>query len=124
MKIGSTKENLKFEKRIAITPDIVKKYINLGFELFLSENYGTHLGITDNEFKELGVTIFKNDKEIINSSDLIVQMGLLSEENESLIKEGQSIVGVLNPYINKKKIRKFSKKKNKSFFFRIIASDN
>ena len=120
MKIGSTKENLKFEKRIAITPDIVKKYINLGFELFLSENYGTHLGITDNEFKELGVTIFKNDKEIINSSDLIVQMGLLSEENESLIKEGQSIVGVLNPYINKKKLESLVKKKINLFSLELL----
>ena len=47
MKIGSVLENQKIEKRIAITPEIAKKYISLGFDVQLSKNYGTHLGITD-----------------------------------------------------------------------------
>ena len=47
MRIGSVLENQKIEKRISITPDIVKKYISLGFEIFLSENYGKHIGIND-----------------------------------------------------------------------------
>ena len=50
MKIGSLLENQKLEKRIAITPDIVKKYISLGFEVHLSENYGSHLGIDDKDY--------------------------------------------------------------------------
>ena len=34
MKIGSVSENQNLEKRIAITPEIVKKYLSLGFEIF------------------------------------------------------------------------------------------
>ena len=60
MKIGSILENQKIEKRIAVTPEIVKKYTSLGFEILLSENYGTHLGIKDEQYKELGVEIFKS----------------------------------------------------------------
>ena len=52
MKIASLSENKNIEKRIAVTPDIAKKYIDLGFEVSLSENYGSHLGISDNSFKE------------------------------------------------------------------------
>ena len=63
MIIGSTKENLSIEKRIAITPDIAKKYVNLSFEVFLPENYGLHLGFNDSEYKELGVKISKDEKE-------------------------------------------------------------
>ena len=33
MKIGSILENQKIEKRIAITPEIIKKYISLGFDV-------------------------------------------------------------------------------------------
>ena len=44
MIIGSVSENKDSEKRIEITPDISKKYIDLGFEVQLSENYGDHLG--------------------------------------------------------------------------------
>ena len=45
MRIGSVLENQNIEKRVSITPDIVKKYISLGFEIVLSENYGQHIGI-------------------------------------------------------------------------------
>ena len=36
MRIVSILENQKIEKRIAITPEIAKKYIALGFEIFFS----------------------------------------------------------------------------------------
>ena len=87
MKIVSVSEDKKIEKRIAITPDVAKKYLNLGFELSLPENYGLHLGISDNEFKDSGAIIVKEEKELINSADIIIQLGLLSEDNLSLIKE-------------------------------------
>ena len=44
MKNCSIKENQNIEKRIAITPEIIKKYSSLGFEICLSKNYGSHLG--------------------------------------------------------------------------------
>jgi NAD(P) transhydrogenase subunit alpha len=34
MRIVSISENKNIEKRIAITPEIAKKYISLGFEVF------------------------------------------------------------------------------------------
>ena len=40
MKIASILENQKIEKRIAITPEIAKKYISLGLGVSLAENYG------------------------------------------------------------------------------------
>ena len=55
MRIVSVLENQKIEKRIAITPDIAKKYISLGLEVALPENYGEHLGFKDNDYKESGV---------------------------------------------------------------------
>ena len=52
MRIASVSEDKNIEKRIAVTPEVAKKYINLGFELSLPENYGAHLGIKDNEYKD------------------------------------------------------------------------
>ena len=61
MKIGSTLENQKFEKRIAITTEVAKKYISLGIDVSLCEDYASHLGIQDEEYKELGVSILKDE---------------------------------------------------------------
>ena len=120
MKIGSTLENQKFEKRIAITPEIAKKYISLGFDVQLSKNYGTHLGITDDVYKKIGVKFLSDDKEIINLSNIIVQLGLLSDEKSSLLKEDQTLIGVLNPYDNKEKLDVLKNKKIKLFSLELL----
>ena len=120
MRIGSVLENQENEKRISITPDVIKKYTSLGFEVFLSENYGCHIGINDDEYLKLGVKISKDDKEILSSSDIIVQLGMLSDEKSSIMKESQILVGVLNPYDNKDKLESLVKKKIKLFSLELL----
>ncbi len=120
MIIGSIKENLSLEKRISITPEIAKKYINLGFQISVSKNYGFHLGFDDNQYKNLGVKIFNDEKDLINNLDIIVQLNLLSDDKISLIKANQTLVGVLNPYINKEKIDILSKKKINVFSLELL----
>ena len=61
MIIGSISENKDLEKRISITPEIAKKYLNLGFEVKLSENYGEHLG-----FKGKFGPLYSYGVELIN----------------------------------------------------------
>ena len=120
MRIVSVSENRNIEKRIAITPDIVKKYLALGLEVSLPENYGEHLGFKDNEYKELGVEIFQKEADVLNNSDIIVQLGLLSNDNLLLLKENQILVGVFNPHINKKKLENLSKKKINIFSLEML----
>ena len=120
MKIGSIKENQKIEKRIAITPEIVKKYISLGFEVLLAQNYGSHLGIKDEEYRKLGVSILNDEKEILINADIIVQLGLLSDDKNSLLRENQTLVGVLNPYDNKDKINNLIKKNINTFSLELL----
>ena len=112
MRIGSILENQNIEKRIAITPDIAKKYIALGFEVLLPKSYGVHLGFNDNEYKEQGVKIPSDEKEILETADAIIQLGLLSDDKKYLLKENQIYIGVLNPYDNKEKIDELIKKKD------------
>ena len=111
MKIGSILENQNFEKRIAVTPDIVKKYITLGFEVCLSEKYGIHLGIKDEQYLQMGAKTIKEESEILKSSNIVIQLGMLSDEQSSKMKEHQTLIGVLNPYNNKVKLENLAKKK-------------
>jgi NAD(P) transhydrogenase subunit alpha len=120
MKIASILENQEIEKRIAISPEIAKKYISLGLEVYLPENYGSHLGIKNEEYKELGVSILKDEKEIITSADIIVQLGLLSDDKNYLLKENQTFIGVLNPYENKDKINELVKKNINIFSLELL----
>jgi len=120
MKIGSIIEDKNLEKRISITPEIAKKYINLGFEVQLSENYGKHLGFEDKEYIELGVKFINDDKKIIENADIIIQMNLLDESKTSLLKSNQIFIGVLNPYENKKQLDELVKRKVNMFSLELL----
>ena len=120
MKIVSIRENIEFEKRIAITPEVAKKYVGLGFEVILSQHYGNHLGIQDEEYISSGVKILKDDKEIINDANIIVQLGILSDDKKDLLKENQILIGILDPYNNKNKIDDLIKKKINVFSLELL----
>ena len=89
-------------------------------EVILSQNYGNHLGIADNEYTQLGVNIFKDEKDIINSADIIVQLGILSDDKRQLLKENQLFIGILDPYNNKEKLDELIKKKINIFSLELL----
>ena len=120
MRIVSISENKNFEKRVAITPEIAKKYIANGFELSLVDNYASHLGIDDAIYKELGVKFSSSEKDLISNADIITQLGLLSDDNLSSLKENQIVVGILNPYNNQEKLIELNKKNIKFFSLELL----
>ena len=119
MIIGSISENINLEKRVAITPEIVKKYKSLGFEIYLGKNYASHLGIKDETFELEGAKI-KSDDEVLSNANAILQMNILDDQNLNKLKEGQILVGVLNPYLNEKKLKDIVSKNINCFSLELL----
>ena len=120
MNLSSISENQNIEKRIAITPEIAKKYINLGFSLTLPNHYGTHLGFNDEDYKNLGVKFLDNEEEIIKNSQIIIQLGLPDEKKLNLFKENQTLIGSLNAFLNKEKLENLKSKKINCFSLELL----
>ena len=120
MIIGSISENKDIEKRISITPEIAKKYINLGFQVQLIKNYGKHLGFEEKQYTDIGVKFVAEEKELIENSNIIIQMSLLNEESASLLKPNQTLIGILNPYENKIRLDELVKKKINLFSLELL----
>ena len=119
MIIGSISENLDIEQRVAITPDIIKKYKSLGLDVHLTKNYAAHLGISDKEYEAQGVNFFAED-EIISNSNVILQMNILSDVNLNKLKEKQILIGVLNPYSNEKKLKEITSRNINCFSLELL----
>ena len=105
MKIGSINENRDIEQRIAITPEVIKKYKSIGLEVCLSKNYGVHLGINDKVYENEGAVILKSEEEVISVSSAILQMNILNDTNLNKLNKSQILIGVLDPYSNKEKLK-------------------
>jgi len=120
MKITSLCENLNVEKRVAITPEIAKKYNSLGFEVLLPNNYGLHLGFDNDQYTSQGVNILDKDIDLLTNSEIILQLNLPSDDNLSLLKENQNLIGVLNPFLNREKLEKLSKRNINNFSLELL----
>ena len=120
MNLVSISENKVKERRIAVTPEIAKKYISLGFNLSLPKNYGSHLGFADEEYKSLNVRISDNDEELIRNSEIIIQLGLLNDDKLLLLKENQTLIGLLNTFSNKEKLQNLKLKKINCFSLELL----
>tara|TARA_Y100000768_G_scaffold388107_1_gene382210 strand:+ start:241 stop:1326 length:1086 start_codon:yes stop_codon:yes gene_type:complete len=119
MIVGSISENIKSEKRVAITPDVIKKYKSIGLEVHLSKNYALHLGIDDNQYETEGANIFSQD-EIVSNSDAILQMNIPSDEVLNKLNKNQILIGVLNPYLNEKKLKDVTSKNINCFSLELL----
>ena len=119
MIIGSVSENINFEKRVAITPDIIKKYKSLGFEIYLTKDYASHIGIKDEEYETEGANI-KSIDEVLANANAILQMNILNDESLNKLKKNQILVGVLNPYSNEKKLKEITSKNINCFSLELL----
>ena len=119
MIIGSISENKDLEKRISITPDIVKKYVSNGFEILIENNYGQHLGISDEEFTKEGCKIDTREN-ILKNSDIILQVNLPDKSLFQYFKENNILIGNFNSNQNVDEINNFKSKKSSIFSLELL----
>ena len=113
--IGSVKEDLATEKRISITPETVKKFIDLNFTIFLEKKYGEHVGIADEEYKNAGANLEHSAKEVLEKSEIILKVNCPSNDEINSIKNKSILIGQFDPILNKDMINKMIKKNVKIF---------
>jgi|TARA_B110001452_G_scaffold1400_1_gene1228 H+-translocating NAD(P) transhydrogenase subunit alpha len=118
--IGSIKENIILEKRVAVTPETAKNLSGLGLNISLEKNYANHLGITDRQYEEAGVKIYDSPLEVINNSKLILKVDCPTEEEIKTLKEKTILVGIFNPTKNETKLKEILKKNINIFSLELL----
>ena len=104
--IGSVKEDLSIEKRVSITPESIKKFINLGFSINLEKKYAEHLGIDDDDYKKNGANINFSKEEVFEKSNIILKVNCPSVEEANLIKSKSILIAQFDPNFNRDVINK------------------
>ena len=120
MSVGSIKENISIEKRVAVTPETAKNIIALGLNISLEKNYANHLGITDKQYEEVGVKFYKNSSEVIDKSKLLLKVDCPTDEEIKLLKEKTTLVGIFNPTKNESKFKEILKKNINIFSLELL----
>ena len=125
MKIAIVKETAKLEKRVAATPDIVKKYIDLGFEVGFEKNAGVNSYYSDESYISAGAKVYNNIEDLISESDIILKVnnvynGGEGADNIKLYKKNKIIIGFLKPLQNIEQIKDLVKNNINAFSVELI----
>ena len=120
MIVGSIKENLSLEKRVSITPETAKNMINLGLKVIVENNYASHLGISDTQYKDVGVEIKNSSKEVLETCKLLAKVNCPSDEEILNLKDKSILIGIFNPYKNGTKLKDITKKNIKIFSLELL----
>lgn len=74
MKIVVPKEISHLEKRVALTPDVAKKLITLGFSVCVESNAGLEANFSDDAYRNVGVDIEIDTHKVWQQADIVLKI--------------------------------------------------
>ncbi len=107
MQIGILKEQANYEKRVAATPETVKKYINLGCRVFVESKAGADSFYTDQAYKDAGATVEKSVDTIIKNTQML--LAVQASDHMNKLEKGSYALGMFNPFKNETLFKKLNK---------------
>ena len=97
MRIGSPKEVMPGEARVAMTPDSAIQLQKLGYECFIESGAGLEARFSDADYQAAGVTVVDSAEALFQSVDVIAKVRPPLEVEVSRLSKGQTLVGFFNP---------------------------
>ncbi len=103
MIIGVPREILSQEKRVAVTPETVRKYIELGFTVRIESSAGKGVGVEDADYQNAGAGVVDDPEALFAGSDIIlkVKQPIFNEQinrhEADMLSGGSVLVTFLHP---------------------------
>ncbi len=108
MKISVIKERREHERRVAASPDTVKKFVGLGFDVVIEKGAGEAASIPDQYYTDAGATIAADLKKTIADGDIILTVQGLEAADAKSAKKGAAMLGHLNAFTEKDRIKAYA----------------
>ncbi|HMR30410.1 MAG TPA: Re/Si-specific NAD(P)(+) transhydrogenase subunit alpha [Geminicoccaceae bacterium] len=103
MRVGIPKERRDNERRVAASPETVKKMAALGVEPVVEKGAGLGAAISDQAFVDAGAQLV-DDAAAVWSSDIVLKVQRPTDEEMGRLHQGQVLIGALDPYMNREQV--------------------
>src|SRR3954468_1363105 len=110
MKIGVAKERAPNERRVALVPDALKQLIAAGAEILVEQGAGDGATIPDRLYTDAGARVVSRD-ELYRDADVIARVQKPLDGDLDSLREGQTVVGILQPLIDPQLMDRLAGKK-------------
>ncbi|MEB8385954.1 Re/Si-specific NAD(P)(+) transhydrogenase subunit alpha [Rhodobacteraceae bacterium KMM 6894] len=110
MKIGTPKEMIDGEARVAMTPDSALQLQKLGYECAIETGAGARAGFSDAAYSAAGVQVIASAAALWKACDIIAKVRPPVDTEMRRLHEGQTLISFFDPGGNDKKMKKAADK--------------
>jgi NAD(P) transhydrogenase subunit alpha len=105
MKIAVLKETKPGERRVALSPESVKKLRAKGPEVVVEAGAGASAGFFDKDYTDVGASIAPSADALLAAADLVVKINAPTPDEIAKTKSGAGLVSLLFPLVNTDLVR-------------------
>lgn len=107
MKVAVVRESCAFESRVAISPEVVKKMIDIGLSVFIERGAGLKASFFDRDYEKAGAKLTTNFKNTVYKANLLLKVQAPSLDEIKNIPEGIILLGMLGGLSNIKQVNAY-----------------
>ncbi len=107
MRIGIVKERREHERRVAATPETIKRFKAMGLEPVVERGAGLGSAILDEAFEQAGARLVDGPEEPL-AADILLKVQRPTEAELMALRAGQVLVGMLDPYMNRDQVEAYA----------------
>jgi NAD(P) transhydrogenase subunit alpha len=100
VKAGVAKETAAGERRVALVPDAAAKLAPAGIELLVESGAGESASFLDSAYAEAGFKVVPDAAVLHRVADVVVRIQKPTAAEVALLREGQTVVAILQPLVN------------------------
>ena len=120
MHISVAKETAEFEKRVALTPDLVKRLCDAGHSVTVEKNAGSSAGFLDDSYKLAGAVIAKNFADTVADAQIVLKVGPVDEKQVESLNAHTVLIAMQKVFENKALFSKVNKRKVSAFALEFV----
>ena len=120
MKVAVLKEHRADERRVAASPETVKKMRGLGLDVVVESGAGAGASITDQAFQDAGAVLASDRATALNGADVVVAVQRPDVADLALFKEGAVLIGMLAPHADKDQLKAIAERKIQAFSLELL----
>jgi len=110
LKIGTPKEVMEGEARVAMTPDSALQLQKLGYDCAIEAGAGKAAGFADAAYKEAGVEVIKTPAALYKACDIVAKVRPPTETEAKRLRAEQLLISFFWPAQNEEQMEQLAKK--------------
>lgn len=116
--IGVVRESTPGETRVALVPEVLRKYLKAGAKVLMQSGAGVASGLPDADYE--GATVEAEAGDVIAQADVLLKVQPPTAQEVAALRAGTVVVGYMQPHRQQELVRKLCERRITAFAMELV----